>query len=146
MRSKFYRKFSIVLFILICFLGIEKTKAQDFHFGGKFGLNIANFGGKDAEPDEGVNRQPRVGFAFGGFVRYPLYDFISLQLEALYTQKGAGYIAIFRILTFKLAYLELPLILMLHPTNSVSIYLGPAFGYNLSSIVESRPGNQVRSI
>ena len=111
--------------------------------GIKLGLNLANFGGSDADFMDG--KKMRMGLAFGGFITYSFSDMWAFQPELLYTMKGAKYessgtiagIAWSDKSTIKVDYLEIPVLLKLMiPSQSAfkpSIFAGPALGIKMSA-------------
>jgi len=58
--------------------------------GAKIALNAAGFHGADVE-DIDDEQGRRIGFGFGVYLVYALNDQLSMQVEALYMQKGATF-------------------------------------------------------
>jgi len=116
--------------------------------GIKLGLNLANFGGSDADIMDG--KKMRMGLAGGGFITYSFSDMWAIQPEILYTMKGAKYEGTEVIpisatqsvnadykVTIKMDYLEIPVLLKLMiPSQSgfkPCLMAGPALGIKMSS-------------
>lgn len=125
-------------------LGIERNSSK-FAAGFKVGLNLAKWHGKDASLIEGViDPGFRPGGALGGFVTFAVSPQLAIQPELYYTMKGTVYEEAGDKATFKLDYLELPVLLKFTiPTRSnlaPSLFMGPAVGFKLSSKLEISSG------
>jgi len=121
-------------------IGIEK--------GVKAGLNLANFRGEFADL---VGTETKMGFVGGPFVAFAFAPDLALQVEALFTMKGAkirsevtdmsgNSLGIYN--TFvNVSYVEVPVLLRctllqaapVHPM----LYLGPTVGFNTRARVAS---------
>ncbi|MBK6734317.1 MAG: PorT family protein [bacterium] len=113
------------------------TPASAAGGGLKAGLTMSTFTGSDAEL-VGVDPDYRMGFAFGGYLNHALSPTLSFQPEAYYAMKGAKYEDGGESLTFKFAYLQIPLLLKMQPEGSnFFFYGGPDVGINLSAKVEA---------
>jgi hypothetical protein len=116
--------------------GLPAAATSQVSFGVKAGLNVATLAGDDV-PDE---VDSRTGLVAGGLMNLRLSDLLSIQPEALYSQKGAGgSLDLFgeRLdFTLKLDYLEVPVLLRLTvPTAAAvqpSLHFGPTFAFELS--------------
>lgn len=113
-------------------LAIPCYSAGDVRVGVKGGLNVANLTGDDV-----FNNSTDVGGIVGAFGRYGLSDIFSLQLEALYTMKGAQF-SVGDIETEQsIDYIEIPLLLRAAWANESkfepALYVGPALGILLSN-------------
>lgn len=125
----------IGLFIGFAFLlSAASPAAAQLTFGVKGGLNVAKL---SFDPDEGFTPENRMGLVVGMLVTQPLRSRFGLQLEALYSQKGAkdefsedGFD--FK-QTFKLDYFEIPVLANVAVTSSdtvrFSLNAGPTFGF-----------------
>ena len=92
------------------------TKLQPgFSFGLKVGLNIADFSGADVDQAW----QTKVGFAAGGFLTYRLSNIFAIQLEILFSQKGAKISSLVQGIMLNewlnLNYIEIPLLFKFYP-------------------------------
>ena len=116
-------------------LGLAASASAQPTFGLKAGLNVANFVGDDANESEA-----RLGLVGGLTAQFPFTPSASLQVEALYAQKGEEY---FNTLGFteetRLSYLEIPATLRLSvpasPTLDVGISAGGYLGVPLNGEV-----------
>ena len=131
---------SMLALTLLVMTTVASQAAGNVGFGGKGGVNFSTFNGDDSEGAE-----TRVGFAFGAYLDFPLSPSISFHPEALYFMKGAEATEGGLTLTFKLDYIEVPLLLVFRIPNETSkitpmFYAGPSFGLNLSSKVKGEAG------
>ena len=84
----------------------------------------------------------RTGFVVGGTLTLPLTSVVSFQPEVLLAQKGARLSEDGLTATFKLAYVEVPLLLRVDvPTTGGAVrphlYVGPALAFKASCEVEA---------
>lgn len=119
----------ILVFAFVSVAGVTTANAQSpVNFGLRAGLNFANFNDLDGEkPDS------RTGFMVGGYLNFKVpMSPLSIQPEALYTQKGAEDGGA----TVKLDYLEIPVLAKFSfapgPVTP-HVYFGPYVGFVLNS-------------
>jgi hypothetical protein len=100
---------AVLITVMILVVATDTTSAQPISFGAKAGLNFANLGG-----DGAGDWDSRTGFAFGGYLQYPVSNSVYFQPELLYSMKGAtdkynegG--SSYKV-TLKYNYLEIPLL------------------------------------
>lgn len=74
----------ILLALALASATIGTAAAQGFSYGLKAGANYANVWGKDAPGGNGY----KFGFVGGLAANYAINDLASIQIEALYSQKG----------------------------------------------------------
>ena len=122
---------AIFAFFAIC---INAQDRDQVHFGVKAGANLSNvydIRGQDFTADY------KFGFAGGLFVAIPLGDFLGIQPEILYSQKG--YVSNGNILgaTFKIThsadYIDIPILLQIKPADVLTIVIGPEYSYQVST-------------
>ena len=126
--------------------------------GFKVGLNLATWGGSDADdlggaedlvPGMSIDKKIRLGFSVGGFLTFSISETFSIQPELIYTMKGVKYemsgsfeemgvtITYDGEDIFKLAYLEVPLLAKISFSSGSSIrpnlQIGPAMAILLSA-------------
>lgn len=78
----------LVLIVSVALFSFTGANAQEFGFGVKAGVNVANLGGDSF----GVGSLgSRTGLHIGGLVEIPLMENISLQPELLYSMKGSSW-------------------------------------------------------
>jgi hypothetical protein len=106
-------------------------------YGFKFGLNMANWYGKDIR-DSNTNLKTKPGFITGGFVNFKLFDMFSVQPEILFTQKGTTASAFGITMITKADYVELPVLaklsLSLNSGFSPNAYIGPAVAIKIRGV------------
>jgi len=100
--------------------------------GLKAGMNYSNV--YDAQAED-FRADSKTGYVFGAQLSIPLNQFVAIQPEALFAQKGfkgegtllgAGYE-----LTRTTNYLDIPLQLAVKPSEFITILAGPQFSYLL---------------
>jgi hypothetical protein len=129
-------RFGFAVLVLGIFLPFS-AQAQSTEFGFKGGINIATYGGDDAE-----DLDSRTGIIVGGSFAFNLSPMFSIQPELLYAMKGAKSDDEFGSFTVKHDYLELPVLARLTiptaPGSSFrpSLFAGPALGIELSCDLE----------
>jgi len=106
-------------------------------YGIKFGMNMANWYGKDVK-DADANLKSKVGLVGGGFFNMALMNNVSVQPEILYTQKGTVASALGVTLTTKADYIEVPVLFKfsLPPRSGFSpnAYVGPAAAIKIRGV------------
>lgn len=105
-------------------------------FGIKAGLNVSNFVGDNANGSEA-----RLGFVGGVTARVPFTPALSLQAEALYSQKGEEFVNEANLVeTTRLDYIEIPVSLRyalpVDPALDLGISAGGYVGVPLSGEVD----------
>jgi hypothetical protein len=107
--------------------------AQDSKIGLRASLNLSNWYTGDEVNDQNL----KAGFAFGGFYRSYITDFISIQPGIEFSQKGST----FRYNNFfgsgeirgKLNYIDVPVLVNLHLTDAIHVGAGGYAGFLLSA-------------
>lgn len=136
---KIKQKMKKVLFAAIAVLGFMGTQAQEVKFGAKAGLNIATLTG-DLE-----DASSKVGFHVGGFAEIMFSDKFAFQPELLFSTQGAkaeynysgdGY-SEKEETTFKLNYLNIPLMAKYFATEKLFIEAGPQIGFAMGEKYDS---------
>jgi hypothetical protein len=107
------------------------TSAQDqASFGLKVGANYSNV--YDSKGEE-FDADAKFGLAVGAFLSIPIGEYLGIQPEVLFSQKGfkatgrmfgSGYE-----LTRTSNYIDIPLLVALKPAKSVTLLAGPQFSY-----------------
>lgn len=111
--------------------GTSDTRGE-FHLGLKAGMNYSNV--YDTQGEDFV-ADAKVGFVAGGFLTIPIGNFVGIQPEVLFSQKGfkgSGTIlgSPYQV-TRTTNYLDIPLMLSLKPAKSITLLAGPQFSYLL---------------
>lgn len=121
----------ICVIALVSAAGVTTANAQSpINFGLRAGLNFANFNDlEDGDLDS------RTGFLVGGYLNFKIpMSPVSIQPEALYSQKGAEEGGA----TIKLDYLEVPVLAKFSFAPGPAtphVYFGPYVGFVLNSEV-----------
>lgn len=106
----------------------SSTDSSKLKFGFKGGVNFSNLY-TDSVDDNNV----LTGFNAGLFVRMPITQTFAVQPELLYTTKGAelkyNNAFVNGTSTFKLNYLELPVLLVFNLSENFSVHGGPYVAY-----------------
>ena len=103
--------------------------------GVELGLNMANFSGADAQP-AGATNSSRPGVSVGAFGVWGFNDKLSLQSEALYTQKGVTQEVLGIKNPIALSYLVVPMTMQYAVPMSglkLNLFGGPYMGILLSA-------------
>jgi Outer membrane protein beta-barrel domain len=121
----------LILMMVVMTLVINNSNAQSgFAFGVKGGANYSNqYDSKTSD----FTATAKFGFAGGAFLSIPLGQYLGVQPEVLFSQKGfkatgkvlgSGYD-----LTRTTNYIDVPLLLTIKPVEYVSIVVGPQYSY-----------------
>jgi hypothetical protein len=128
-----------LLLVTALFAGVN-TFAQDnsdlddrVTFGLKAGINNSNVYDEKGDDFEG---DPKIGFVAGAFVGIPIGDFIGIQPEVLFSQKGFGRSGSILLQNYEFTrttnHLDIPIQLQIRPIPALTILVGPQFSYILS--------------
>ena len=102
--------------------------------GVKGGVNIAN---QTSNPDDQAPADSRTGLALGGFVGIPVLPNLQIQPEALFMMKGGEDSQAGSTSTYKLNYVEVPVLAKLGFMNQSPahpcLFVGPSIGFAASS-------------
>jgi len=125
--------------VLILISAVSSMAIEISGLGLKVGANFSRFSGPDVEP-EWKNRMALVG---GAFLTLKLNNFLAIQPEILYSQKGPRWDAPLEgedfVGTVKLDYLEIPLLVkILIPVGAnaairPNLFMGPYLGFKMSA-------------
>lgn len=133
--------------LLILIFSIQNVSAQTdlrskFTFGIKAGANLANI--YDTKSEE-LSFDPKLGFAGGVFATIPLGNFLAIQPEVLFSQKGfrtsGNVFGIPISFTRTTNFIDVPILLAVRPTNWLSLVAGPEFNFLISQHDNFKSGN-----
>lgn|SRR5690606_6596971 len=121
------RKFGLILLGIL--LGLPTLQAQEnFKMGAKGGVNFANLVGDDPDGDL------RTSFHLGLVGEIPLSERLYFGPEVLYSSQGTKEGGVE---SFKLDYIQIPLMARYYLTEGFNIEVGPQIGFLINSEVES---------
>jgi len=135
-------KKSILTFALLAF-GYTGLRAQseNSEVGLKGGANFSNFYSNEVD-----DQDLRIGIQGGLFFKAAITDFLAIQPEILYTQKGStikydNFLTGNAEFTSKLNYVELPIMGVLNITDNLNIHAGPYFAYLVNVNIDNKAEN-----
>lgn len=129
-----------LLILLIFVLGISHISFGQLKTGIKAGVNICDFivtSTGDNFSNESFNT--KVSYNFGTYVQHSFSEQFGWRVEVLFSNKGYKQKFEDHTTNVSLNYLNLPVLLVYRPINSLEFELGPEFGYLVSgeSLVNS---------
>jgi len=135
------------LFIALSFLAFATVTAQTIEEGPRIGLKVGIDGARFHEDANAEERDRRIGFIGGVFVKVPIGNRLALRPELLYAMKGGKYD--YRSNTrseIKLGYVELPFSLELKLLGFLNLHGGfhAAYLVDATGIVVDLQGNGFR--
>lgn len=102
-------------------------------FGFKVGTNYSNVYDTDGDS---FDADPKFGLAIGAFVTIPLGEFLGVQPEILFSQKGykanGNLFGTPYEITRTTNYIDIPLLVAVKPVKSLTLLAGPQYSYLLS--------------
>jgi hypothetical protein len=132
-QMKEFRLKPILILVIISFVFIEKTNAQENnnsvqkHFGFQAGVNISNMNFNMGEPPPPVHADPswETGFTFGFQLRIPLTKNLLLQPEYSFSERNGSDKSIGT--DYRLNYFSLPVLLNYQLSPQFNLIAGPQF-------------------
>ncbi len=119
------------MLLIVAFISLSVLQAQEFNFGAKGGLNFATLVGDDVD-----DVSTRTSFHLGLVAEIPLANKLLFGPEVLYSSQGAKIDDAGDEGTFKLDYIQVPLMLKYLVGPGFSLEAGPQVGFLTSSEVE----------
>lgn len=127
---------AIFLGLFLCVQSNSSATTNDATLPGiglKGGLNYSNVWDADGEE---FNADPKLGFAVGGFIIIPIGEFIGVQPEIQFSQRGFSATGKFLGATYKFtrtsSYIDIPLLFAIKPMPTLTLLIGPQYSYLLS--------------
>ncbi len=123
-----------ILFILLAVFTFSFVQAQDFHFGAKAGVNLANLSSSNSEFNNMI--KGRTAYHVGVVAEISFSDAFSVQPELLYSSLGASFdtSASMRRASdsspdYVINYLSVPVMAKYYVADGFSLELGPQIGF-----------------
>ena len=136
------KKMKKIILSAIAVLVFGFANAQKAQFGLKGGVNVAsqNYSGDGAPSPSSI-----IGFHIGGFVEIKISDKFSIQPELVYSTQGSKFDFMAEYdgniydteNTFKLSYINIPVMFKYYATEKFSLEAGPQLGFLTSSKMET---------
>lgn len=140
MKNKWLLILSISTFSL---LSISIFAAEPvISIGAKVGANLSNI--YDSKSED-FQADPKLGFAGGGFISIPIGNFLGIQPELMFSQKGlrgSGRVLLSDYsFTRTTNYIDIPLLVAFKPSKFISILAGPQYSYLISQNYKFNSGS-----
>ncbi len=140
MKNKWLLILSISTFSL---LSISIFAAEPvISIGAKVGANLSNI--YDSKSED-FQADPKLGFAGGGFISIPIGNFLGIQPELIFSQKGlrgSGRVLLSDYsFTRTTNYIDIPLLVAFKPSKFISILAGPQYSYLISQNYKFNSGS-----
>lgn len=128
------KKITFLLVTVFTFGFVNAQDKENMSFGIKGGLNVSSISNLD---EDGINKDPLIGFHIGFFGEFMISDQFAVQPEVLYSTQGV--IANFdgEKADFKLNYINIPVMAKYYVADAFSVEVGPQIGFLVSADVES---------
>jgi len=141
------KKTLLLILSVLLIVTFTNTQAQTkISFGGRAGLSFSNLS-FDPDIPSNVTKSSRTGFKFGALAEIGFIPMLAVQIEPMYATGGAqlsgplysnGFNSVSGNITYKLSYLEIPILLKVKiPIEKSNIipyaFLGPNIAFVLSS-------------
>lgn len=114
-----------VILLVACLAMSVGAFAQDWSYGLKGGINLANITDLDAKM--------KPSFHIGAFAEYRISDFFGIQPEFVYSRQGSfekvGNVKEW----LRFNYINIPVLAKIYVLDGLSVNLGPQFGLLLNS-------------
>lgn len=125
-------KWLLMVTVFAVFTFTATTFAQ-ISIGAKVGVNLSNVYNSS---DKTMQADPKIGLAFGGFLSVPIGEFLGIQPEVLFSQKGFQGSGSFLGSNYNYSkttnYIDIPILLAIKPSKLFTLLVGPQYSYLLS--------------
>lgn len=136
----------MLAFVTISFTNVNAQTGTDnrenLSFGLKIGTNYSNV--YDSEDDDLV-ADGKFGLAAGAFVSIPFNQYVGIQPEVMFSQKGfkssGSFLGNDYEVTRTTNFIDVPVLLAVKPVEEVTILFGPQFSYLMSQKDNFKGGN-----
>ena len=129
MKKNIFAIFALIL-VANTMTAQGSSSSNQIHIGVKAGLNYSNIYDSQGEK---YTADGKVGVAGGAFVSIPIGEFLGIQPELLFSQKGfqatSTVLGSNVTLTRTTNYIDLPIFLAIKPSEMLTILVGPQYSY-----------------
>lgn len=115
------------IFLLLAFAGTFAVANAQTKLGLKGGLNVADFGGEDAD-----NVDAKLGIHIGGFASFGLGNKFSIHPELLFSTQGGKVDQPGEDAKIRFNYINIPVMIRYELISGLNAELGPQFGFAVS--------------
>lgn len=112
------------IFLLLAFAGTFAAANAQTKIGLKGGLNVADWGGEDAD-----GWDAKIGFHVGGYANFVVGNKFSIQPELVYSTQGAKADRPGDDLKARFNYINIPVMVKYELVKGLNAQLGPQFGF-----------------
>lgn len=128
------KKFIISSIFLLAY--VSNIHAQDVRYGFKGGVNLSNVASDD------LDHETLTSFHIGAVLEALFNEKIALQPEILYSKQGFKTSDFSEELTYKLAYITIPVMVKYYVTEGLIVEAGPQMGFlHTAKIISESDGN-----
>jgi hypothetical protein len=126
----------ILAFSSIAYSGIAQESEidlrQKFNFGVKVGANLSTV--YDTQGEQ-FDADPKIGFVTGAFLTIPIWRFLGVQPEIMFSQRGFRATGVILGSPYKftrtISYIDLPLLATFKLNNVVTVVAGPQLSFQI---------------
>jgi hypothetical protein len=112
------------IFLLLAFAGTFAAANAQTKIGLKGGVNVADWGGEDAD---GIDA--KIGFHVGGFANFAVASKVSIQPELVYSTQGGKIDMPGDDIKIRFNYINVPIMVKYELVEGLNAQLGPQFGF-----------------
>lgn len=115
------------IFLLLAFAGTFAAANAQTKIGLKGGINVADWGGEDAD-----NIDAKIGFHVGGFANFVVGKKFSIQPELVYSTQGGKIDRPGDDTKIRFNYINIPVMVKYELARGLNAEFGPQFGFAVS--------------
>ncbi len=115
----------------ICMMAVTSVSAQDFTWGAKVGMNLANISYSDG--DYGDADKSRLGFAVGLMGEYKFSETMAVSADLMFSAQGDKYKEDDYTEKEKLSYLNIPILFNYYVIEGLAVKAGIQPGFLLGA-------------
>lgn len=122
----------LMVIMVIATFAFTTSSAQDISYGIKTGANFSSITGDEVDDLDG-----RTSINVGGVVNIGIGELFAVQPEILYSTQGATWELDGVKSTYKLDYINIPIMVDYTVAEGFSLQGGPQIGFNITSEIET---------